>query len=146
MLFVTVPMAILSPVSGRLYEIIGPRWLQFCGFVFLIISIVTQLFFTGAASFCIVAVGTFSFGLGLGFIWGPSTTASLSTFSQDNAGIASGSFCTIQEIGGVVGLAITVTVVRMHTNFITGYHEGMWVLLLICGIGLIGSLFMNRKQ
>lgn len=145
MLLVTVPLAIFSWFGSYLYQKYQPKNLILLGFLFLIMSVLMQMNFYPNTSFLFLAVGTAAFGIGWSFIWGPTTTTALSALPKEHAGIASGSFVTIQEIGGTVGLAITVSVVRTHSNLLFGYHRGMWVLLIICLIGLLSALCMGQR-
>jgi hypothetical protein len=77
------------------------------------------------------------FGIGYSFIWGPTATAAVSIVSKQKAGISSGSFITIQEIGGTFGLAFIVSYVRYFPDLLQGYNHGMLALL---GIGCAGCL------
>lgn len=144
MLFVSIPLAVMSPISGKFYRKFGPKILMMIGFALLILSTIVQMQFDLQSPLVTLILATLFFGLAWGFIWGPSTTAAISTISKNYAGIASGTFNTIQEIGGTVGLAITATVFRMHKNFIIGYHDGLIVLLFICMIGMIATFLMPR--
>ncbi len=145
MLFVTVPLVIFSFTGGQLYQNYGPKLLITIGFVFLILSALIQMQFQADTSITILALGAISFGIGWGIIWGPSTTAAISALPLNDAGIASGSFVTIQEIGGTIGLAITISVVRMQDTLLTGYHRGMWILIFICMIGLIATALIKKE-
>jgi hypothetical protein len=69
----------------------------------------------------------------------------MSSLDQNNKGAGAGTFNTIQEIGGVVGLTLIVTVVRLHQNFIVGLHEGFYSLLLFILLGLLVTLFLKSK-
>lgn len=140
MLLVTIPISLLSPISGRLYSQVGPRQLIALGFIFLLISVAFQLQFSHQASILVVLIGTLFFGLGWGVAWGPSASAALASLPSGQAGVAAGSFTTLQEIGGTVGLAITGSVARSYSHFLTGYHQAMWVLGLFSLIGLIVAL------
>lgn len=146
MLFDTLPMAIFSFIVGYLYKTLGPKLLISMGFIFLLISAFTQMQFSVDSKFIVLVLGILALGIGMGLIWGPTTTAAISALPLEDAGIASGTFVTIQEIGGTLGLAITVAVVRTHSNLMTGYHNGMWVLVLMCTIGLIVTFAMRKKE
>ncbi|NGX26480.1 MAG: hypothetical protein K940chlam6_00403 [Chlamydiae bacterium] len=84
----------------------------------------------------------------LGTCIGISLTAiaAISTLSRNFAGIAAGSFITIQEVGGNIGVAVAITVVRLYATFIDGYHAGVWVLVGLCAIGLILTFLMPKRS
>lgn len=144
MLLVTIPIGLLSPLSGRLYNKTGPKLLIATGFVCLMISVSFQLQFNQSASIIMVLLGTLFFGLGWGIAWGPSASAALASLPPGQAGVAAGSFTTLQEIGGTVGLAITASVARGHDQFLHGYHQAMWVLGLFSLIGLLIALGITK--
>lgn len=109
MLLITVPVAIFSMPVGKLYEKIGPKFLLIIGFSLLFISVFFQSYLSIEWS-CLVI------GFGWVLTWGPSASKALSSLPHKMAGIASGMFMTLQEIGGVVGLAIAGVAFRIGTN------------------------------
>jgi len=145
MLAFSVPVALISPVIGYLYKTVGPKVLISVGFCLLALSALMQLQYSDGTTVFFIALATFSLGLGFGVIWTPTTTGALSAISRNFAGIASGTFITIQEIGGNVGLAITATVSRMSPSFTEGFHNGMWVMLVVSILGLFTAFFLPKK-
>jgi hypothetical protein len=117
------------------------------GFCFLILSIWIQFVFDDTTPLWIRGGAALSFGIGWVLAWGPSATAAVSSLPRDLAGIASGAFATIQEIGASVGLTITGTIFRASaTPFMEGYRDSLWVLLAMMGIGIISSLAMKKRD
>jgi EmrB/QacA subfamily drug resistance transporter len=115
MLLITVPVAVFSIPIGKLYEKIGAKILLIIGFVLLFLSVFFQSELTIYGS-CIF--------IGLGWVctWGPSASQALSSLPHHMAGIASGMFMTLQEIGGVIGLAIAGVAFRVGvTKFLAPY-------------------------
>ena len=109
MLLITVPVAVFSIPIGKLYEKIGAKALLIVGFSLLFLSVFFQSQLTMYGS-CILI------GLGWVLTWGPSASQALSSLPHHMAGIASGMFMTLQEIGGVIGLAIAGVAFRMGIN------------------------------
>lgn len=109
MLLITVPVAVFSIPIGKLYEKIGAKALLIVGFPLLFLSVFFQSELTMYGS-CILI------GLGWVFTWGPSASQALSSLPHHMAGIASGMFMTLQEIGGVIGLAIAGVAFRVGVN------------------------------
>jgi EmrB/QacA subfamily drug resistance transporter len=140
-----LPFALLSPVAGRFYKSIGPKPLIFLGFIMLAASAILQLQFHEDVSPWMIGCATTLLGIGFGLIITPTTTGALAVISRNFAGIASGTFVTIQEIGGSLGLAVTVAVVHLGDTFQEGFHNGMWLMLGISIIGLISALLLPRK-
>jgi EmrB/QacA subfamily drug resistance transporter len=109
MLLITLPVTLFSIPISTLYEKLGAKPLLMSGFFLLFLSV----FFHGqlsTAAFCLLI------GLGWVLTWGPSTTKALSSLPYRMAGVASGMFMTLQEIGGVLGLTISSVVFRIGRN------------------------------
>ncbi len=146
MLFFTIPLSIFSLIGGKLYNQHGGRPLIILGFLFFIASTLIQINFNAHTPTLVIELGALLLGIGWGLSWGPTTTDAICTLAPEDAGIASGSFITIQETGGGLGLAITVVVVNSESNFVTGYQHGMWLLFFISVIGLILAISMRKKD
>lgn len=106
MLLITLPVAIFSLPVGKLYEKIGAKVLLVIGFFILFLSVFFQSKIT-------IPVSCLLIGFGWVLTWGPSASQALSSLPHRMAGIASGMFMTLQEIGGVLGLAIAGVAFRM---------------------------------
>lgn len=115
MLLITLPVAIFSIPIGKLYEKIGAKILLLVGFFLLFLAVFFQSRITIHGS-CILI------GLGWVLTWGPSASKALSSLPHRMAGIASGMFMTLQEIGGVIGLAIAGVAFRMGTSRFLAPH------------------------
>lgn len=115
MLFITIPIALLSIPVSKLYDRIGPRPLLLLGFSLLFLSVFFESFLP-IQGFCTLI------GLGWVLTWGPSASSALSSLPHHMAGIASGMFMTLQEIGGVIGLAIAGVFFRTGTKRFLAPH------------------------
>lgn len=145
MMGITIPVAVLSPLIGKLYRADKAWAWTFFGFLFLCASSFLQSFFSLDTPFSTVFLASLSFGVGYAFITGPTATAALSIVSLEKSGIASGTFITIQEIGGTFGLALIVTLVRSHPELLGGYRQGMTALVFVGLLGCFFSLFMAKR-
>jgi EmrB/QacA subfamily drug resistance transporter len=106
MLLITLPITLLSFPVSHLYKKSGAKPLLVSGFFLLFLAV----FFHSRLSteiFCLII------GFGWVLTWGPSTTKALSSLPHRVAGIASGMFMSLQEIGGVLGLTISSVVFRV---------------------------------
>lgn len=146
MLGFAVPIAIFSPLAGHLYHKMPPRILIFIGFLFLAISCLLQLGFATAPSTYFVTIAIAFIGLGLSLVMTPTLAKALSAISRNFGGVASGTYVTLQEIGGSVGLAISVTVARKAANFSLGFHNAIWVVLALTLLGAIAALVMPKAS
>ncbi len=109
MFFISVPVAAFSLTVGKLYRIIGAKPLLIIGFNVLFIAV----FFQPVISF---ELSCLLIGLGWVLILSPAAALALSSLPHEMAGIASGMYLTIQEIGGGLVLAIAGATFRTSTN------------------------------
>lgn len=141
-----LPIALLSPLSGHLYNKVAPNKLIAFGFLLLLLSSVMQLQFGEHPHPYFMALAIIFLGIGFSLIMTPTLTKAISTISRNHSGVASGTFVTMQEIGGSVGLAITVAIVRKQSAFSHGFHNGIWVVLILSLIGMGAALLLDRRE
>ena len=141
---VTTPVILFSFANHRLYHFFGCKRLIRTGFVSLMLSAILLFCFSKDMSLILVVCAALTFGIGWGLIWSPSATKAISTLPQQHAGIASGTFVTFQEVGGTLGLALTLVVVRLNPVFAQGFKHGALVLLFASAIGFCFTLAMQQ--
>jgi EmrB/QacA subfamily drug resistance transporter len=102
---ITVPMVVVSPFSGRLIARFGPRRLMtagmLCGCAGLLV--LTQV---GADSpYDLLLAGYLLFGIALGLVYAPMSTAAMAAMPGEKVGIASGVLAMVRVLAGAVALA-----------------------------------------
>ena len=121
------PMSLMimvgAPISGRLSDKIGSRWILFAGTAIMAVGILlitrqTSLD-TTVASLAPALVVT---GIGMGMTFSPMTAAAMRDVPPRVAGSASGVLNTSRNIGQVLGIAILGSVLqtRMRTHTADG--------------------------
>jgi len=146
LLAVSAPMAILSPIVNKWAEVIRPRTLILIGFALLIASSIIFYLFQASIGLLVLLAAFVLYGIGWGLIWNPTITAALSSLSSSETGVGAGTFTTIQEIGGVLGLTIIVGILASGRTFIAGYHNACILLLGISILGFIITLFIPKAK
>ncbi len=106
LLLTTLPVALFSGYVGKLYRKKGAKSLMLLGFSLLIIASFIQAVFMDKGQFSFIAVSCLMTGFGWVLTWSPSISCALSSIPHKAAGIASGMFTTLQELGAVTSLAI----------------------------------------
>ncbi len=112
LLSLSVPFVIVSSSISRWQKVVKPKGFILTGFFILLISASMQIFFTSLTPVSSIIIALLLFGIGWGIMFGPATTAALDSIPRDLAGVASGGLLTIQEMGGVLGLAIAGSIFR----------------------------------
>jgi len=136
---VTVPMIFISPFSGRLIARLGARGLMTvgmtCGTVGLFV--ITQV--AADSPYGLVLVGYVLFGIALGFVYAPMSTAAMAAMPGDKVGIASGVLAMVRVLAGAVALAATGAVFHAllgdGDSFATAIAGSTWVPVVLCAIG-----------
>ena len=144
MLGITVPVALFSPIIGKLYS---PKnaWIFIAvGFFLLMLSSILQTFFTASSTIPFILATILLFGLGYSLTCSPTTIAAISVVSTQKAGIASGTFVTFQEIGGTLGLALIVSLIQVYPNLLLGINRGALGLLIISTMGCFCGLALRK--
>ena len=103
----TLMIVALAPISGRMADRYGPRWLIVGGMLMIAASLYT---FTGIAvdsSYLELLPGFMLLGIGIAMTMSPMTSAAMNAVPVEKAGIASGVLSMFRMIGGSLGVAIT---------------------------------------
>jgi len=136
---VTVPMIFVSPFSGRLIGRFGARRLMTTGMAFGVagLLLLTQ---TGAdSSFGLVLTGYLLFGIALGLVYAPMSTAAMAAMPGEKVGIASGVLAMDRVLAGAISLATTGAVFHAlqagGDSFATAIAGSTWVAVALCAIG-----------
>jgi len=144
MLGITVPVALFSPLIGKLYKLKNAWVFIAVGFFLLMLSSILQIFFTASSTIPFILATILLFGLGYSLICSPTTIAAISVVSTQKAGIASGTFVTFQEIGGTLGLALIVSIIQVYPNLLLGINRGALGLLIISTVGCFFGLALQK--
>lgn len=143
MLSVTLPVAFLSVPVSKWYKKIGPKPLILTGFSLLMMASIMQIFLSDG-SFPLLILSCFCFGLGWVIAWGPSISCALSSLPHSLAGMASGMFTTMQELGAIVSLSIAGVIFRQsQTTHLMPYQDHIHAELSYYPPETIDSLSSN---
>jgi EmrB/QacA subfamily drug resistance transporter len=119
------PMSLMilvgAPISGRLSDRIGARWLLFAGTALMAVGILFIIRQTSTSTTVLsLAPALVVTGIGMGMTFSPMTAAAMRDVPPRVAGSASGVLNTTRNIGQVLGIAILGSVLQtrmgMHTE------------------------------
>jgi len=136
---ITAPMVVISPLSGRLIGRFGARRLMTagmaCGTAGLLV--LTQL--EAGSGYGLLLVGYLLFGIALGLVYAPMSTAAMAAMPAEKVGIASGVLAMDRVMAGTIVLAATGAVFHAlldgGSSFSDGIAGSIWILVALCVVG-----------
>lgn len=118
-------MAIMSPITGALYDRIGARYLSFTGLIILSIGtfMFTLIDMNTTVAYLAIMQGVRSFGLGLALM--PIQTDALNDLPLELMSHGSAMYNTIRQIAGSLGTALLVTIMSISTSNFAAENVGI---------------------
>lgn len=107
----TIPLLLLAPQAGKLYDRIGPRPLVGAGAGLCGAGLAWSAAFLDKFSYPWLLPGYVAMGVGLALVMTPASTDAMNSAPTRFRGEASGVMQTVRQVGGTVGLAIMGTIV-----------------------------------
>ena len=138
---ITVPMIFVSPFSGRLIARFGARRLMTVGMACGVAGL-TLLTRVGAdSSFALILAAYLVFGVALGLVYAPMSTAAMAAMPAAKVGIASGVLAMDRVLAGAVSLAATGAIFHAlqgdGDSFADAVAGSTWFPAALCGVGAV---------
>lgn len=102
----TLPVMVISPISGYLSDKMGPRLPASIGFMSVVFACIFLSLFCLFHEERFLLLGVLIFGMGVAFIMTPTGTATLSYAPNNKRGLASGIYNTIRFTGASIGIGM----------------------------------------
>jgi MFS family permease len=138
---ITVPMVVVSPFSGRLIAKFGVRPLMTFGMAVGLAGMVVLTRIGSSTPYGVLLVGYLLFGLSLGLVYAPMSTAAMAAMPADKVGIASGVLSMDRCVAGAVALAGTGAIfhalVGSGHSFAGSLAGSTWLLVGMLALGTI---------
>lgn len=160
--------ALMSPVTGKLYDRFGAKPLFITGLLFIIPSMWAVTDLSETTSFMYVTIRTIFLRIGLSFITMPLNTAGLNALPKELGTHGSAVNNTIRQIAGAIGTAVIVTIytaqATSHAETVMlnnpsapaetvsslasmlGSGDAYYFMTILAIIALILTLFMPKKK
>jgi MFS family permease len=135
---VTVPMIVISPFAGRLIARFGARELMTAGMACGTAGLVFLTQTSSGSGYGLVLPGYLLFGVALGLVYAPMSTAAMVAMPREKTGIASGVLAMDRVLAGAVTLAVSGAVFHgLHDDhsFAVAVGGSNWVLVALTGLG-----------
>jgi EmrB/QacA subfamily drug resistance transporter len=148
---VTAPMVFISPFSGRLIGRFGARRLMTAGMGCGTLGLLVLTRIDAASSYGLLLIGYLLFGIALGLVYAPMSTAAMAAMPGDKVGIASGVLAMDRVLAGAVALAATGAVFHALLgdghSFAAAIADSTWVAVALCAVGAVLTwMFVRDPQ
>jgi len=136
---VTAPMIFISPYSGRLIARFGARALMTTGMALGVLGLLVLTRIDAGTSYGLLLAGYLLFGIALGFVYAPMSTAAMAAMPPEKVGIAAGVLAMDRVLAGAIGLAATGAVFHAlqvgGDSFADAVGGSAWVPAGLCALG-----------
>jgi EmrB/QacA subfamily drug resistance transporter len=136
---ITVPMVFVSPCSGRLIAAFGARRLMTVGMTLGCAGLLVLTQVDATSPYGVLLVGYLLFGIALGLVYAPMSTAAMAAMPGEKVGIASGVLAMDRVLAGAVALAAVGAVFHGllgdGRSFADAVAGSTWVIVALTAIG-----------
>ncbi|HYG95906.1 MAG TPA: MFS transporter, partial [Solirubrobacterales bacterium] len=136
---VTAPMIFVSPFSGRLIGRFGARRLMTTGMLCGTVGLLALTRIEADSPYGLLLAGYLLFGIALGLVYAPMSTAAMAAMPGEKVGIASGVLAMDRVLAGAVALAATGAAFHAllgdGDSFAAAVAGSTWVVVALCAIG-----------
>jgi len=136
---VTAPMVFISPFSGRLIGRFGSRRLMTAGMVCGTAGLVVLTQIGPHSSYGLLLAGYLLFGIALGLVYAPMSTAAMAAMPGEKVGIAAGVLAMDRIVAGALALAAAGAAFHAlkagGDGFTAAIAGSTWVLVALTAIG-----------
>jgi EmrB/QacA subfamily drug resistance transporter len=152
----TLMIVAVAPISGRLADRYGPRWLIVGGLLLLTASLVTFTRIAVDSTYLDLLPGFMLLGIGIAMTMSPMTTAAMNAVPVQKAGVASGVLSMSRMVGGSLGVAVTGAIFQgavganfaeaTPQEFVDALSSAMGVSAAVTVIGaIVGGVAIRSK-
>jgi len=136
---ITVPMIFVSPFSGQLIGRFGARRLMTVGMLFGVVGLLLLTRVGAESPFGLILSAYLLFGIALGLVYAPMSTAAMAAMPGEKVGIAAGVLAMDRVLAGAVSLAATGAVFHAlqggGDSFAAAVAGSTWVPAVLCAVG-----------
>jgi EmrB/QacA subfamily drug resistance transporter len=146
---VTAPMIVISPMGGRLMAMFGVRGLMTAGMALGTAGLVVLAQVDASSGYGLLFPGYLLFGIALGLVYAPMSTAAMTAMPRAKAGIAAGVLAMNRVLAGAITLAAAGAVFQvvldddLHAGraepsaFASAMSASTWLLAGLCALGTV---------
>lgn len=145
-------MGFMSPITGRIFDKFGGRWLSIIGFTFITASLLLYSNLALETSIIWIATIFFIMMVGISMMMMPLMTAGINDLPNHLIAHGTAMNNTIRMVGGSIGTAILVSVMshasldQSSETSIEGIQQAFIIATIVGAVGMILSLRLKSKK
>jgi len=136
---ITAPMIVISPLSSRLIARFGARRLMTAGMACGVAGLLVLTQIETSSSYGVLLAGYLLFGIALGLVYAPMSTAAMAAMPAEKVGVASGVLAMDRVMAGTIALAASGAVFHALRDsgdaFAAAVAGSTWILVALCVLG-----------
>ena len=152
----TVLIMFLGPVTGKLSDRVGSRWLVSGGMTLVGISLLIYSGLGADSGFWDLFPALILGGIGMATVMPPVTAAAIGSVPVAKAGVGSGVLNTFRQMGGALGIAVMGAIVASQISvaprdpafvdqFLDGFSTALRVAAVIAFAGALAAAVLIRR-
>jgi DHA2 family methylenomycin A resistance protein-like MFS transporter len=141
-------MVVISPLAGRLIARFGARPLMTVGMLFGLVGVLFLTQIDKDSGYGLVLPGYLLFGVALGLVYAPMSSAAMAAMPPEKTGIASGVLAMDRVLAGAVGLALTGAIFHSllgSDSVPVALGHSNWVLVGLLAVGTVLTWLFVRS-
>jgi EmrB/QacA subfamily drug resistance transporter len=155
---ITAPMVFISPFCDPLIKRFGPRGLMTAGMVCGAVGLALLTRIDASSSYGALLPGYLLFGIALGLVYAPMSTAAMLAMPREKAGIAAGVLAMVRVTAGALALAVVAAIfqsiqsdqLEQHPGdaggaFAAALADSTWVLVGLVAAGSVATWALVRR-
>jgi EmrB/QacA subfamily drug resistance transporter len=155
---ITAPMVFISPFCGGLIKRFGPRGLMTVGMACGAVGLALLTRIDASSSYGSLMPGYLLFGISLGLVYAPMSTAAMLAMPRAKAGIAAGVLAMVRVTAGAVSLAVVAAIFQSiqadrldahprdpSAAFASALGDSTWVLVGLVAVGAVLTWALVRR-
>jgi DHA2 family methylenomycin A resistance protein-like MFS transporter len=148
-----VTFAVLSPLGGRFYEVLGPRRLITIGYVATTLAALNMAIIEVSWGYWGLLPGLLLMGTGGALAISSAGTAAVAAVDEAHAGSAGGLSFMFHLVVGAAGVAIGTALfttqasgVAVEAGFVDGFHVVFWFGAAVAAAGIVNARFIRTTN
>ena len=153
----TILIILIAPISGKLSDRVGSRWLMGAGMGILGVSLLLYQRIGLHTGFWSLLPQLVLGGVGMALVMSPMTSAAMGSVPVDKAGVGSGVLNSFRQVGGSLGIALMGAILLTYQHptkskvvaaqqFVNGLHAALLVSAFIAFAAAAVAIFMVRTK